>query len=210
MNPGVVRLVTCGGRPFPTSAFEAPADAEQGDDAASAALRRSLEEPVEPAITPLEGWRVLRRAERQVVFGAGEPPDIITLTVELEDDVWSWAGQGQCTVRLWRKGAASADWDVDPERSPSPEDRVLHLLLSERACTSGADPRPRLEEPQVSYGESVVTIALFVRHLGPPGVFHTCIGFPAVPIEVELEEPLRDRRLLNGGIYPPQTPEVPF
>lgn len=198
-------------RPFPVDAFEEPADAELGDDAAAEELRRQIENPVESAITPAHGWRELSHSDDYVLFGAGDPPEIVTLSLELEDEKWTWAGQGECTVHTWRRTAEAAEWDVDPDAPPSPRDRVLHLLLSERACTSGADPRPRLEEPQIEYGKDVVTISLFVRHIqAPRRVAFTCPGVPAVPIEVELEEPIGGRELLNGGIYPPQPPHVPF
>ena len=94
-----------------------------------------------------------------------------------------------------------------PDQSPSPKDETLHLSIIETTCRSGIDPRPRLETPQVIYGEATVTIALFVRP-PPGGGVYTCIGPPPVRIVVELAEPLGDRDLLDGGVYPPQTPEL--
>lgn len=172
-------------------------------------LRRELEDPFEPAITPRTGWRVLKRTDDLALYGAGEPPEIIYMALEREDGEWAWAGQGQCKVRVWVEGGEAAEWEIDPDAPPMPDDRTLRVLLSELACTSGADPRPRLEEPQISYAEQSVTIALFVRYIdAAPGEFFTCIGVPPVPTKIELDQPLGERELLDGGIYPPQKPHL--
>ena len=200
-------LLSCDGRPFRPSVFEQPAGAEDADDPAAAALRDLIANPrgIEPI--PTDGYRVLHRSDRLAQFAVGEPPYLQSVWLDTRDDAWGFAGSGGCAVRPWREDAEAVVWELDPSRPLEAARSSFTALVSENACTGGADPRPRLEEPQIRSTEDAVIVTMFIRPLGagPDQVF-TCIGRPPVPVEVELEEPLGDRLLLDGGLYPPQPP----
>jgi hypothetical protein len=124
---------------------------------------------------------------------------------------WDVVSRGGCTVEVHRPGTNRAEWELNPEIQTRPTDGTVSLLILENACASGIDPRPRLETPEVVYDDTSITIALFVRWPagGPKAVF-TCIGPPPVPIAVELEEPVGNRELIDGAVYPPQPPELSY
>ncbi len=95
-------------------------------------------------------------------------------------------------------GAGSAEWWVAPGDLPlSPDVRVIHGFLQERACASGSSPEGRISGPSIEYGPDAIVVVYKVREIGG-----TCQGNPQFPIVFELNQPLGARGLFDGGGSP--------
>jgi hypothetical protein len=95
-------------------------------------------------------------------------------------------------VATWRPAGA-----VDPDSSRLP------LLVNENACASGASAAGRIEEPDVDYRADAVVITFRVEQRGGS---QDCQGNPDTPYVLDLQEPVGDRQLLDGGRRPPSPP----
>lgn len=100
-----------------------------------------------------------------------------------------------------------ATWALDPA-FPSPDltARELHVLVWERACSSGKSTTGRMSEPLIVVGPGHMTITIGVRPLAGD---QECPGAPGTPLVVLLPEPLGSRILLDGGYVPPAPPRAP-
>lgn len=100
-----------------------------------------------------------------------------------------------------------ATWWLDPAREkPGPEATTIPALIVERACASGKSPDGRLLPPQVfSSADAILVTVWVVRRPGG----QDCQGNPPFAIEIELTEPLGDRKLLDGSEVPPRDATVP-
>lgn len=90
---------------------------------------------------------------------------------------------------------ASATWElVDPD-SITPETTSLDVEVTRIECASGVTGD--LLAPVVSYDEDRVTIRIDAAPRGMGAA--NCQGNDAVPVTVELAEPLGERVLIDGG-----------
>lgn len=200
------RLLTCAGPPFSPAVFDQPADATASESPEGVALRAALEgEPFQPEDRE-RSWRELGRSEDEVAFGTGDPP-VLRGYVVLQRDGNSWnysqSGSG-CTVKPYRPDRTMARWGLDPNRpAPSPDSTSVDLIVNDQSCAGGVGPDERLDDPVVEVATGTVTITFTSR---PPSGDQTCPSHPPAPRRVELPEPLGDRELRDGGIYPPQPP----
>ena len=80
-----------------------------------------------------------------------------------------------------------------------PGAKRLRLAVTERGCASGEPPGDRLQPAEVVEACGSVTVTFWVRDAGRRP---DCPGNPPTMVTVELAEPLDDRVLLDGGIYP--------
>ena len=200
-------LYSCGEEPgFGPSALEGPTGAERGDGPAAETLREFLESP-EREEMPDRGWRELFRSEKEVVFGADAPSrehedQFPYVEVEDEGDAWEVVDDGDCRPTAFFEGAGPAEWRLAGER-PGPEARRLDVLVNEQACASGRSAEGRIREPVIQYDEERIVITFRVE---PNAGGQDCQANPDTPYTVELEEPLGDRKLLDGIYYPPIKP----
>ena len=101
---------------------------------------------------------------------------------------------------------------VDPwwlERVPGPDDRTLALLVREQACASRQSAEGRIAS-DVRYEDDAVTVWVNVRARTGD---QSCPGNPDTPYKIELREPVRDRKILDGNCTPPapaRTERPPF
>lgn len=115
------------------------------------------------------------------------------------DGAWSFRSSGGCDPqRLFDDGLNSAEWTLagDP---PGPEATAVTILVSEYSCHDGTTAQ-RLTTPEVEYRDDAVVITTRVEP--PEGDAFTCVGYPPTELTVELDEPLGDRRLLDGMWWP--------
>lgn len=104
-------------------------------------------------------------------------------------------------------GYGPAYWALDSAfADPGPESTELHVLVWERACNGGTQVFGRTSLPEVTYEPTTVMITIGVRPLDGA---QTCPLGPGTPILVQLEEPLGERTLLDGGREPPSEPSPP-
>lgn len=199
--PGDDVALTCGGEglTFPPSALDQPGGFESADDPLAEALRDTLSGSSElSGMGSPTGWRVLARTDEAAILA---DQDLASVTFRQEDGRWAWAGSGGCSPQVaLPDGVGRAAVALDPAfPPPGPETTELHLLVSELACASGAPIGDRLLGPQVRDEGDRVVLATAVVSLGG---MQTCPGNAAQPVTVALDEPLGDRTLVDGLVWP--------
>lgn len=184
--------------------------AESGPDAAAAALRAFLQLPHEPDDFPDTGWWRVHETPDTVLFMAAGPAHMPWLQVGFGErgGRWELDVAGQCQLQLALPGdVVAGNWWLDPKFPfPTPEDKLIHALVQERACAGGQDPRERIIEPVVFYARLEITIIVPIWEL-PGGA--DCTGNMAVSWLIRLAEPVGDRRLLDGATQPPRDASRP-
>ena len=108
---------------------------------------------------------------------------------------------GGCGLEVAALGLGSAEMILDPAHQPDPESRTLSVLITERACASGRPPDGREVIPVVVETETEVRITVLVA---PVRGGATCPGNPLYPVEVQLDQPLGDRRIFDARTIPPE------
>ena len=138
--------------------------------------------------------RLVRRTRGTERFSA--------MYVEREGDEWGFGGMGGCGLRpLITHGLGNSVWRVDPESPPTPGSSAFPIEVVERNCASGRPADGRIADPIVEYAEDAITVTIPVR---PVAGSATCPGNPRTPFVLELDEPIGDRSLLDGGPWPPE------
>lgn len=202
--------LTCGGRTFPSSGLETPTGAEKASGPAFDALRATLarfgsEFPGSSDWT----WRLAGRDETGAIFLARTdalgPPGWVAIEVAAESSGWQPLGMGQCDPHVVLSAEfGPATWALDPAfASPAPDSTELHILVWERACSSGSPATGRMSAPVIENAAGTVTITIGVRPLGD---IQSCPMPPGTPVLLRLPEPLGKRTLLDGGHVPPAPP----
>lgn len=197
------RLLTCGvpGLSFRPRALRNRRGYERRKNPAARALRAFLREEADEVFQPARGWFFLTRARRRIQFAHGRLPELGRLEFERRGRRWEWMSSGGCAPRSYRRPYAASLWKRDGSKGTlTPQARRIPLLVQEDQCTSGRDARGRILRPLVHYGRTTVTVTYFIRPLG--GV-NTCQGVPPTPVTLPLDEPLGNRRLRDGGTFPP-------
>jgi hypothetical protein len=202
--PSWPHQATCGVLPFdPVPVFSGPTGVELGSRPSEVALREVLQKRVFPWL-PQHNWRLLAESQDQAEFTTGRlGARSDWLLFEQRGGIWRWVSSGACIPRSLRDGIKSAEWSLDPEKPrPRPRSRVLTLRVSEQnGCTGGANPNPRVQEPELRYTKTRLIVTLWVKPLPPD--YYTCPGVFAPPYRIRLPRPLGRRALLDGGTYPP-------
>ena len=198
-------LLTCAGPPFSPAVFDRTPNVEEADSPEARALASGFGSPEFPPGAG-RGWRELGRTDDEVAFATGEPP-VLDGFVVLRREGGNWAyrqwGSG-CIVQPYRPGRNLARWGLNPTASPlTPAARSITVVVNDRACASGVGPDERLDDPTVEVTPEALIVTFTSR---PPSGDQNCPGNPAVKRTVELPEPLGNRELLDGGLYPPQPP----
>jgi hypothetical protein len=208
-------LWSCRGDPpgFPRSVLTGPTGMEKVEGAVFDGLRSALEtmrsefefEPREDRPHQLP-WLLAYEDEDLALFlvrRLGDGQRYSAMYVEREGGTWGFAGYtDDCQPRpLITHGLGSSEWRVDPESPPTPGSSTFPIEVMEHACASGRPADGRIADPIEEYGEDAITITVPVR--GVAGAA-TCPGNPWTPFVLELDEPIGDRRLLDGGPWPPE------
>src|SRR5918996_4485353 len=100
--------------------------------------------------------------------------------------------------------SAPATWALEADADLGPDTMEFVALVTEVGCASGRSAEGRVLPPDILYGERTITVTFSVEPLSGD---HECPGNPATPVTVTLTQPLRDRRLLDGGLSPPAAPQ---
>lgn len=199
--------------PFTPQLLDAPANAELDQHPSARALLAFLEAGgPETDFLPKRGWLLAGRDERSAAFVArvpGDPPFAEAQVALQESGGWRVVGWDQCRPRAVFAGLNGATWTLDPELlPPGPEATQFRALVTETECASGRPSGGRVLPPAIFYGTDEVTVVFAVRP--QPGDAFNCQGNPATPVLVVLDEPLGERRLLDGGVFPPHDPTQPW
>ena len=198
----------CGQVPFDPDVLAQPGAAETGSDPAEVALREHLASGGEEAIAlPSTGWLAVGGSRRLVEFVAPRGIDGFAFVLaEVDGERWRVTGWGGCRPTAVLAGVSLATWNYVPdEPEPAPTTTTFDAVVTERACTGGRPMGERLLPPNISYGETVITI-IFAAH--PLAGGHDCQGNPSSRVTVQLLEPLGDRVLRDGAFFPANDPAV--
>jgi hypothetical protein len=183
-----------------------------GLDDASAALAAYLRVEEDELQVQRAGWRRVAEDADQVLFvTTGRPGGdsrFIMVAFSRRGGGWEFDTAGACHATVvFPGGVDTAEWWLDPDRAPpDPDDRHVAALVGERTCASGRPPIGRVLPPVVLFALDAVVVAFSTRPL-PGG--QDCPGAPPAPVEFDLAEPLGDRLLLDGGVFPPRDARVP-
>jgi hypothetical protein len=203
---------TCGKFPFGVGLLTAgPGNAEQADHPAAASLRAHLA-GAGPEIDSLPdaGWHLAGMdelgAEFLVVDGGGSEIEMVVL--EHDPNRWVVTGWGQCQPRIvLAEGLNAAEWAFDPAQpEPGPATQAFDAMVTELACNSGQPAVGRVVGPEIVRTPDTILVMFAVR---PRPGNQDCPSNPATRFKVDLGEPLGERRLLDGGRFPPGDPTVP-
>ena len=206
LDPDVIGL-TCGTGPaFHPALLEGPGRAETEGDAAGAALRAYVAGP-EGAGIPDTGWTRVAQLADYVQFVAPGAFDSgwAILAFALRDGRWELGVVGECHLGpAVPDGVSIAEWRLDPALpDPAQGDRIIHVLLNERACASGQSPEGRVLPPAIVVDAERVTITILVRNV-PGGA--DCPGNPDFAMPIDLPGPVGAWPLFDGGVFPPFGP----
>ena len=213
-DPGEVLRFSCGAdaHSFSPELLDQPALAELDPHPSARALVTFLAAGhPETEFLPRQGWLLAGRDDRSASFVArvaGDPP-LVEVQLERDADGWRVTGWGQCRPRAVFRGLNGATWTLDPDLpAPGPQATEIRALVTETECASGRPSVGRVLPPVILYGADEVTVIFAVRPL--PGDAFDCPGNPATPMLIVLEEPLGERRLLDGGVFPPRDASEPL
>ena len=187
--------------PVPEAEISAALDAVATQPGLSVETRRVLPDG---GRTP---WRVLAGDEDLLHLGLGTwtvdgpAEDAHSMVLERVDGVWTWRGHGDCGLRPL---LADDDTSWAELTASDGTGTVVTVSVSERECTSGRNPEAFLREPVMVQEEHSVTVYWTTT---PPDGFESCPGNPSVERTITLDEPLGDRRLLDGSTWPPRPVE---
>ena len=194
------------GLPFAPSAINAPAGQLDPADPPVGALAAQLsrQKPAADGSLPrLEEWRILARAESEVLFGRGLPPHMITVAMRREGRRDNWSSVAVTsfkTLRRTRDGVRASSWQLDPTQQLTPEDTIIRMLVTEQTRSGGELAHKRLLAPDLHDGHDELMVAMFVTPR--PGV-----GLPSgtlkTPVRVRLPSPVGERLLVDGALFQP-------
>jgi hypothetical protein len=98
-------------------------------------------------------------------------------------------------------GYTAATWTLDSAVPYSASSTEIHILVDEWSCHGFASAEGRIVL-NVEYRDDAVVATLAVRELGGP---QTCPGTPPTPYVLHLNQPVGNRSLQDGGLWPAQT-----
>lgn len=195
--------LTCGSPlTFSAQALVGVPGAERADHPAAEALRTLI---ADSPLPKRSGWRLVLLSEQHALFllPATQAEGSAFWSAEFEQGEigWRYVRSGQCDVRPGFEGIESARWELVPGERPRPDSRSLNLLVFEQACASGQSPEGRIVPAAVIYLEDSVTVIFGTRP--PPGP-QTCLQGPPAEATVDLHEPIGERQLFDGSVFPPE------
>ncbi|MEX2011316.1 MAG: hypothetical protein WEF51_03650, partial [Chloroflexota bacterium] len=197
--------LTCGDdHVFGPQALTAVGEAHLAVDAPGDALRAFLATPEGAAFGTSSWVRTSETADR-VQFIGRRPNDAGWLVVgfRVRNGNWELDLAAECKPRVVLGGGLGpADWWIDPAAPrPGPDATEFDVLVLERACAGGQSSDGRIAPPFVLYEADAVVLTFGVV-LKPGG--QRCPGHPPGSYHVTLDEPIGDRWLLDGGVFPPR------
>jgi hypothetical protein len=196
------------GLPFRPSELDAPPELLDPVDPPVAALEAQLsrQKPgADGSLPRLEEWRILARAESEVLFARGRPPHMITVTMRRKgkgrrDDWRSVAVTRLERLRRTRDGVRASNWELDPTQELSPEDTIIRMLVTEQTRSGGELAHKRLLPPDLHDGDDKLMVAMFVT---PRAGSQMPSGAIETPVRVKLPSPIGERLLIDGALYQP-------
>jgi hypothetical protein len=117
---------------------------------------------------------------------------------ELRDGSWVPTSWGGCSWQPVIEGYGVASWRLPGEVDSTAS--TFEVLATELSCANGEAPEGRDVTQAVVVTDSEITITVLVE---PVRGGATCPGNPEFAFEIDLDEPIGDRALLDGSETPP-------
>lgn len=202
--------VRCGDLRFdPIVAFSSPTGVEKTNTPQVRAMKKFINVVNDDGeeFVREHDWRLLAEEGGRAEFAAGRLPDEMEfISVERRRGRWDFTGYAEgCEPSSMRRGLAAITWSLSPDQpqlNRSTSSILVYLGPSE--CSSGKPAAPRLQKPEFREQNGALLMSLWLRPLPPGG--YTCQGVSEPPVRIKLPERLGQRRLLDGGTYPPRPP----
>jgi hypothetical protein len=196
-------LVTCGDVPFDAGVLAPggglPVDAHPAGAGLAALVERGGANGLDRL--PSQDWRLAFATPVRADFVAPAGSGWSFVSFVPAGDGWEAGSWGPCTGRLVINGLSVASWELEIGEEPfGPASRSVGASVTEQDCAGGEPLGDRLHSPRVTYGRTDIVIQFVADPL--PGD-HDCAGNPTTLLEIELSEPIGNRRLLDGSVLPP-------
>jgi hypothetical protein len=212
-DPGTDLRFTCGGFEFSPNLLAQPAFAERGTDPLEVALHAFLAEPApDVAVLPDAGWHLVSQDGQRAWFLAQSDSELPFAEVGLEHknptgryDGWQVTSWDQCRPGPVLPGFEIASWKLDRGLPlPKPTNRQFVAIVEEDGCDGVRPWESRVAAPMIRYGPEGIVVIFGVR---PVSNVQVCEAnrFTA-RVLVRLDQPIGDRRLLDGSALPPLDP----
>jgi len=203
--------VSCGEFAFdPVAVLSSPVGVEYGSKPSEQALRAVLEDPSLDWLGYGWGWRLAGEDADSAQFLRGEPgTGLHSIAVAIKDGRWQWAGStSSCSLTSRVYGDYYAiDWVPADDRPLGPNTRRVRVRLTGGPCRGNLQISDRAHFVFRQLGKRLLMSA-WIDPL-PPGPA-TCPGVVEPVLTVKLPGRLGQRKLFDGGTYPPvawtQTP----
>lgn len=195
---------TCGSPlAFGAAALTAPGGAESADHPAAEALRSLLQDGLLPM---RHGWQLVVLDDTSALFLLRARPNegfaYTSAELGVEDSGWTYVRSGQCDIQPLFEDVGPAHWELAPGEALTTTSQVFRVLVTELECASGASPEGRVvPAAMLRYDDSLVV----VFGVKPLSGAQTCQPGPPAEVTVDLGEPLGERELMDGAVFPPES-----
>lgn len=179
--------------------------------------RSALDDGGEPAFDPAQDWRVVHESTDRVdlVRELDEPLDqgggdirthevrsieVITGATNVPDGTWMLTLAGPCAQRVAGAGDVG-EADLTLAEPADPDATTLALLVTERACASEQSADGRIEVLSLEETDTEIRLRIGVRPLPGP---QNCPSNPPTPFEVDLQDTIGTRAILDVAVEPPR------
>jgi hypothetical protein len=194
-------LLSCGTQPFdPSMLLGAGMSADTHP--ASATLATVLAEGGADGLDrlPRTGWTLVAATTTRADFMAAVDDGWAFASFVPGATGWVADAWGPCSLEVIVPGLNVAEWTLDPhEPLPDSEATRFSALVTERDCASGQPMGGRLRRPSIWFTEAGIVVLFTVE---PQRGGQDCPGNPSTRAVVELSEPLGDRHLYDGSVFP--------
>ena len=209
-------LVSCWGTPpVPYSQFIDPPSIDEVDHPAVDVLRAELDTPGNEPL-PAGRWVVINIDDDSATFAALPDGGFGVADVERRGDQWTFVAGVERRGDRWIFAGEAAGPPCEPavplpaglarvevrlDSMPSPADTTIDVLATEQGCANGREMGEALRGPQVIETDEAVLVAFAVV---PVAGGANCPGNPSTAVNIELSEPLGQRRVYDGLYFPPR------
>lgn len=150
-------------------------------------------------------FRLLRESQEMVLVG-GLREERVTSYFAVErgqNDAWQVRGWGDCEPRIVEDGLKTVRWSL-----LAVEGGTLRLMVHGGMCSGEEDTTTRIADIVTTETDERVVVTVWVSEGVSESESETCAGVGVdIPAAVELDAPLGDRQLLDGGMVPPGPPQ---
>jgi hypothetical protein len=195
----------------PIAVFSGPINAERGPLPVERALRRELHGSMN--WIPRHNWRLGGHKPGYVEFFHGfldgeyeSGRELDSIAFRRREGHWRMQSYDQpCYLWTQRHGQIATSWLLAGKQPPlTPGTRRIHIYVGGR-CSRHEKPPVLAGKPEFTEYPSKLVMTIWLRPQPVDGARVCEPGLrPGPAVTIELPEPLGDRKLFDGGDFPPQ------